>query len=198
MAGDPFSSWTAHLAVFSVGVVLGSTSAWWAITHRNKRAATAFATFAATTAVWCLAAGLKLLLGAQVQCPLEVTVGLLRFAMSVSWFLFALRYTGYWERVTPGIRNTLAGATLLVVGLLATDPLSGLYYAGQRGIADPFVAVAWAPTALGSIGTVYGFLLAGIGTFALLYRVRGDGRTRPPEPPLGGTHLRRGPATGRR
>lgn len=122
-----------YLGAFLLSGVLLSGVAWWIHQSVNQREAPAFALVNLIAAIWCLAAGLKLIVSSiQLKAVfLQLALGCF-VSLPAAWVWFVTEYTSSHDTWMHRIRYGLAAVTgVLLVGIL-TNPVHWEYLSYAR------------------------------------------------------------------
>lgn len=171
MASVPVTPLGWHVALFGAGCLAGIAVAVWTVLNRNKHAAEEFLVFVLAAVGWNVTVLVQVLGPVPVIRTVVFAEQFFQTLVPVTWFLFAVRYTGAGWLRRPAVRAVLALVVAGMVGLESVPPLTEFTYGPSTVVRDPFATVAWDDTPVSDGIELLGLVFATVGSGLLLHNL---------------------------
>ncbi|MFB6222148.1 MAG: PAS domain S-box protein [Haloarcula sp.] len=163
-----------HLLLVGGGLVATVVGLAWTLQNRDKHATAEFGLFLGTVVLWAAAQLVEVIGGPQIAYVASFAAEAIRATMAVSWFYFTMTYAGHGSAVHSGaIRLSAAASTIYLLVFTGVPPVATAVTFDTVSVTHtPFTAVAFrGANPFHHLAQLIGYLLVGIGTIALVYRL---------------------------
>jgi len=170
-----------HLIGFASAFLLSIGIGWWTLQNKDKQAAEILVVLAVITAGWNLTILIAIpISNPQILRTLYYVSNIFIASVTFSWFYFGLSYAGYNHILgRRPVKILLIGVGSFMVLTLSLPPFTTFTYSEFAIAYEPF-ALVYDPnnSLMTSINRWIGILFAGVGSFAVVYRVVDAGYAR--------------------